>query len=317
VSIYQIDKYTGVGTNESFLTVGSDYECVDCYAVSPTAVADLAVTKTVSDATPGMNDAISYGLGVTNLGTSHATVVQVTDSLPSGVTYVSYTASQGTYDSGTGIWHVGNLSNGSSASLTLNVTVDTNPTGTTVMNTATVATGSGQPDPVLSNNTASVDFTISGVLISLGKTLVTVADPLNGATNPKSIPGAEVLYTISATNLGSAGTDSNTVVVSDAIPVNTELYVGDLVALGTGPVDFTDGAVTSGLSYAFTSLSSGTDDLAFSDDNGTTWAYTPVPDTDGYDATVTNLRLLPKGEFVAASGPGLPSFAMQFRVRVR
>ena len=152
------------------------------------------------------------------------------------------------------------------------------------------------------------------------KSFQTFSDPYNGETNPKAIPGGVMLYTIIATNQGAGATDANTVVLTDPIPANTALFVGDIDGPGpaTGPVLFTDGTPPddSGLSYTFTSLDSLTDDVAFSNDGGTTYTYIPVPDADGFDTNVTHLRINPKGTFNAASGGDIPTFEVKFKVRV-
>jgi uncharacterized repeat protein (TIGR01451 family) len=149
------------------------------------------------------------------------------------------------------------------------------------------------------------------------KSVVVQSDPVNGAVNPKAIPGAAMLYTVTATNQGPGATDADTVVVTDPIPANTELFVGDLGGAGSGPVLFSDGATPSGLSYSFINLGSGADSIAFSNDSGATWTYTPVPDGNGYDANVTNIRVSPSGTFNGAVGPNQPSFNLLFQVRVK
>lgn len=50
---------------------------------------------------------------------TNATNVTVKDLLPAGFAFVSYTATQGTYDSATGIWTIGNMINGSTVQLTI------------------------------------------------------------------------------------------------------------------------------------------------------------------------------------------------------
>jgi len=148
------------------------------------------------------------------------------------------------------------------------------------------------------------------------KSVQIVSDPVNGTTNPKSIPGSIQLYTLRVTNQGALGLDNNGVNVVDAIDANTKLFVGDLGGAGSGPVAFTNGAPSSGLTWTFTALNSLTDDLEFSNDNGITWTYAPTADADGCDAAITHIRMQPKGT-MPGNGGGNPYFELRFRVRVR
>jgi uncharacterized repeat protein (TIGR01451 family) len=148
------------------------------------------------------------------------------------------------------------------------------------------------------------------------KTVQVSSDPINGSTNPKFIPGAKALYTVTITNQGTGNADNNSVVILDPVPANTKLFVNDLGGVGSGPVTFANGSPSSGLTYTFTSLASTTDDLSFSNDGGTTYNYTPTAGADGCDANVTNVRINPKGVF-AAAGSGNPSFTLTYRVCVK
>ncbi|MEZ4886638.1 MAG: CARDB domain-containing protein [Chitinophagales bacterium] len=85
---------------------------------------DLALSKTASVSTAKAGDAIAYTLTIVNNGTVQATGVTVEDILPSNLTFIGATASKGTYNNATGIWNIGNLGVGVTASLTINVTVD-------------------------------------------------------------------------------------------------------------------------------------------------------------------------------------------------
>jgi uncharacterized repeat protein (TIGR01451 family) len=85
---------------------------------------DLSVTKIISPASVSTGDTATYTITVTNNGPGDATGVEVTDQLPAGVTYSTHNASQGAYTNGTGIWTVGDLANGASATLTITVTAD-------------------------------------------------------------------------------------------------------------------------------------------------------------------------------------------------
>lgn len=173
-----------------------------------------------------------------------------------------------------------------------------------------VTTAASSFDP---NTSQFVTDTVAVVLfpdIITVKSVVVYSDPINGTTNPKAIPGAQMLYTIQVTNQGVGAADTDTTVVIDSIPANTQMYVAG------APIDFVDGATPSGLTYTFTSLSSTTDDVDFSNDGGATYTYTPTPDADGYDSAVTNIRVNPKGQFDASDGVNNPSFEIRFRVRV-
>lgn len=154
--------------------------------------------------------------------------------------------------------------------------------------------------------------------ISATKVVNTISDPTGGSSY--QLPGSVMEYTVSIQNAGGGSPDTDTVLVTDPIPVQGDLFVGDIGGAGSGPVSFTDGAESSGLSYTFTSLGSGTDDLEFSDDGGSTWTYTPTPDADGFDVNVTHIRLNPKGDFeevTSANYPATPSFSIKFRMRVQ
>jgi uncharacterized repeat protein (TIGR01451 family) len=166
----------------------------------------------------------------------------------------------------------------------------------------------------------SGNITVTGILVAdilVLKSALTVSDPVNGTTNPKAIPGANVIYTIAVSNQGNAPADNDTVAITDAVPLNTSLFVGDLDGSGS-PVKFINGATASGLSYMFTSLASTTDDVAFSNDDGASFTYDPGPDADadGFNSSVTHLRIGPKGVFNGASGGNNPSFEIKFKVRV-
>ena len=123
--------------------------------------------------------------------------------------------------------------------------------------------------------------------------MLAFSDPLNNTTNAKYIPGARARYLITIANNGGGPADAGTIVIADPIPSNTQLFVGDLGVAGSGPVKFTQGTPTSGLSYTFTSLASATDDVSFSNNSGTSYVYTPV-NTGGFDANVTNISINPK-----------------------
>jgi len=110
----------------------------DASAAITVLASDLSLTKTVDTPTPNPGDTIEYTITVSNGGPSTATSVIVEDVLPAGVTYVSDSPSQGTYDDGTGMWTVGTVSNGGNATLVITVTVDAGTAGSDILNASQV-----------------------------------------------------------------------------------------------------------------------------------------------------------------------------------
>jgi uncharacterized repeat protein (TIGR01451 family) len=119
------------------------------------SAADIAIAKSVSNPTPAVGANVTFTVTAHNLGPDPATVLQVNDLLPAGVTFVSAVASAGTYTPATGIWAIGALAVGSTA--TLHITVRVNGTSP-VTNTA--ARASTTPvDPNAANDIASSTVT--------------------------------------------------------------------------------------------------------------------------------------------------------------
>jgi parallel beta-helix repeat protein len=186
------------------------------------------------------------------------------------------------------------------------------PAGVSIGSVLTsTATLSGQTSEFGGNTTVT-----SGPTLTHLKSVTVLSDPLNNTTNPKSIPGAMEVYTLRITNQGSGSVDGNTVAIVDAVPANTALFVQDLGVAGSGPIAFTNGTPSSALTYTFSGLANGGDDVEFSNNGGSSWAYTPVANANGCDPAVTHIRVKPKGTMAAASGAGNPYFEVRFRVRV-
>jgi len=154
-----------------------------------------------------------------------------------------------------------------------------------------------------------------GPTLLVAKTVAPTSDPINATTNPKSIPGSVQLYNVRVTNQGGGPVDNNAVAIVDSVPANTRMFVGNLGAPGSGPIAFVQGSPSSTLTFTYTALNSTTDDVDFSNDNGATWTYVPVPDANGYDAAVTTLRMRPRGT-MPGNGGGNTWFELRFRVTV-
>ena len=137
---------------------------MDLYAVwepktiVPTGDPVLTVTKSADSSSVKVGDRITYTITVRNDGEGTATNVEVTDTLPTGVTYVS---SDGSYDTDTRTvtWTVGTLNADESASFTVTVTADT---AGTVTNTAS-ATCDELANPATDSAAVTVNSSTSPV----------------------------------------------------------------------------------------------------------------------------------------------------------
>ena len=153
-------------------------------------VADLSLTKTVSNPTPTQSSTVTYTVRLTSAGPDAATGVAVTDQLPAGLTYLSHTVSQGTYSSVTGVWNVGTVNPAGSATMTITARV-TATGGTSIVNTAQVSTSSiPDPDSKPGNNLpteddqASASITVNRPPVANPNSYTTAEDtPLNVAAS--------------------------------------------------------------------------------------------------------------------------------------
>ena len=73
-----------------------------------------------------------------------------------------------------------------------------------------------------------------GPNLQVVKLVQPLTDPVNNATNPKSIPGSVQRYTVRVTNQGTGPVDNNSVLIVDKIPTNTKMFVGNLGCAGIG-----------------------------------------------------------------------------------
>ena len=117
--------------------------------------ADLAVSKQVNPAQAEVGASVTFTVIAANLGPDNATGVLVIDQLPDGYEYVESSATQGSFDAGTGHWQIGSLDNGGSATLTLQATVTAMDD---YLNSASIS--GDQVDPNAGNNTASAGITL-------------------------------------------------------------------------------------------------------------------------------------------------------------
>jgi uncharacterized repeat protein (TIGR01451 family) len=333
-------------------TVGSLSMVSSTSSVNVANVAVLQITKTTSTPNVAPGGTATYTLSITNSGTASTSALKIYDFLPFSGSIITatkrfnYVLGSASYSAGMPIptittsvaptippyasnqnqqqvlWDFGAyaLAAGATATITFNATVGSAMPNVSYYNSAryeqvtNFTSYSGNVDAqalvTISNPTPSLMFM---------KTVQVFSDPVNGTTNPKFIPGAMAGYTLMAVNSGTGAVDNNTLVVTDPLSANTALFVNDIGVAGSGPVAFSQGATSSGLTYSYTSLASVADDLDFF--GGTpvaAWGYVPTPDPiTGCDPLVSQIKVSPKGSFVGSPTAPSPSFNLNFRVCVK
>jgi uncharacterized repeat protein (TIGR01451 family)/gliding motility-associated-like protein len=202
--------------------------------------ANLSITKTDSPDPVLAGNNVTYTITVTNNGPTEAAGVEVTDNLPSGLTFVSATPSVGSWNGNK--WTVGSMANGATATLSLVATVSSSYSGSLV-NTATVT--SATYDPVPGNNSASQSTTVNrSANLSIVKT--DSPDP--------AVAGQSLTYSITVTNLGPS--DASTIVVNDVFPSGVT-FVSANASSGTwNSPNWTIPSIVAGASANITILTS-------------------------------------------------------------
>ena len=226
------------GTIENTATVANPSDAnpandssLDPAPASPSS--DLSIAKSASPGSIAVGEEVTFTLDVANSGPSPARNVSVLDSLPTGLTLVGVTPSQGTCNA-TISCALGTIASGAGATVTIVARANSAATGAGLRNTATVS-GEG-PDPDPSDNSASADVAIGGVDLAIEKTI----------SNDHPSAGGSVVYTLLVRNDGPSAATS--VLVRDALPP----------ALGAISTDRPECAVSGrDVECAFASLASG------------------------------------------------------------
>ena len=184
-SISILAKASFVGTKELKSTVSAnELKASEDYSTKLTVdpVSDLAIDISVDKTEINVGDEVTYTITVSNNGPNDASGVKVTDSQLADFTFVS--ASSDDYDSSSGVWSVGELSNGSSVKLTVTVKIDN---AGNYSNSATVSLNGN--DVNSSNDEASSE--IVAVTESENNNSTddnNKTDPNNGTGNNETVP---------------------------------------------------------------------------------------------------------------------------------
>lgn len=249
IDTYDISSYLSAGQTTATTDYSSGGDLVllgaEVVSVTNTAVSDLAITKTHSGDF-GVNKNGAYTIGVTNNGPSATSgTITVTDTMPTGVTFVSATGTGWTcsFSAPTVTCTRSSvLANGAS---TPNITLTVNPGNAAYPSFTNTASVSGVNfDNISGNNSASDPTTVTGV--DLSTSTKTVSD-VNGA---EPDVGDVLRYTITITN--STTSPATEVSVTDDIPANVNTFT--VVSTPAGSTNSSTGTGTGANSTGYLNI---------------------------------------------------------------
>ena len=204
----RVNSNTSEGTLANQVIVGTDTpdDPANNTATVSTAVqtqADLSLTLRDEPDPVVAGTLLTYTLTLTNAGPSDARGVQVTLTLPSGLTILGLSPSQGTC--GMSTCALGDVPAGGTATLLLQARVNAGtPAGSLTLSAQASAS---TPDPNPANNTAAETTTV--------QTQADLALTMNDAPDPV-LAGAWLTYTLTLANTGPS--DAQSVAVELALP---------------------------------------------------------------------------------------------------
>ncbi|SNY95439.1 gliding motility-associated C-terminal domain-containing protein [Flagellimonas pacifica] len=181
----------------------------DSAGTTPIPAADLALDKTVDNASPDVGSNVTFTVTVTNDGPSDATSVVVSDDLPSGYTYVS-DDSGGAYSSASGLWNVGIIPEGNSA--VLNIVAQVNALGNYNNSAEVIASLQQDPDSTPGNDVLSEDDQDEQSITPRTVTDISISKT---ADNLSPLVGEQIVFTITANNAGP--NDASGLVIEDVL----------------------------------------------------------------------------------------------------
>ncbi len=233
-------RYANLGKARGTPPVGPDVAATDLsHYVSAELrdTADLSVDKTGSVAVAGSEH--TWTVTVTNRGPATAVGVQVTDTLPVGVTLV---ATSGCAEDPAGVptCSLGDIAPRASKSYSITVAVPSDAAGTSFTNE--IVADSETIDPDSSDNAASVTTTvIAEADLAIRK----------GRRPGRVVAGGQVTYVITVVNNGPS--DATGVTVTDTLPT-ASTYVSDTDDCAEGPpgtLTCSLGSLAAGASTSF------------------------------------------------------------------
>ncbi len=225
-----LDWTESVITNTAHITDDEGVSDIASASISVNSeVYALSLDKSSAPVPAVPGQAITYTLVVTNAGPGAASVVTLTDNLPSAILTPTYAPSEGDYESVTGAWSgLTTLDAGGRVTLTISGLLDPAFTGT-LQNTASLTPG-GESDGDTNTSAPQADLSIR-----------------KSAVPTTAVAGEPLTYTLVISNAGPS--DAQDVTVTDTLPDQVTLVEAtapytyaapDLIwNLGTLPADET------------------------------------------------------------------------------
>ena len=217
----------------------------DSADVTVVAEADLSVTKSVSAAASQIGGTLTYDMVVANAGPSSAANVVVSDTLPSGVTFVSGTGPAGEVLSEVGGVVTANMASlASGANGTISITVSIDPgAASSISNNVSVVSDTGDSNPA--NDSAVASTTVDPKTSSISG-FVYIDGNNNGVKDVGELPLSGVEIRLDGTDL--LGAIAPVIVLTDANGqyVFSSLAQGTYSVTETQPNIYREGLVTVG-----------------------------------------------------------------------
>lgn len=239
-----VDATAASGTVTNTVVV-TDVNETDSDLTNNTASEDTIIARSVDIAVEKSDNAdtiiagsgpgnLVYTVTASNSGPSNATSVTISDAfltaLPTGFQLDSAVGTGGsTFDTGTGIWTIGDLDNQDSRTLTVTLTVAAGAASGVVTNTAELASVD-QTDSNPANNIAVEPTTITH-LVDIGLAKSDNLDPIVAGSGTSNL-----IYTVIASNSGPS--DATGVTVSDDFLLNLPTGFSLVSGVGTGTSTF-------------------------------------------------------------------------------
>lgn len=149
--------------NENFsdqVSIDTSQTSATLEVIEDTSNVDIEVVKTVFPEEVALGDQVEFTITITNIGTTLATIIEISELLPSGYSFESYVVSSGVYDETTGLWQIDQIQPDESVTLTISANVISS---SDLLNTATLLS-TNEIDRDDTNDSSSASVSINNCL---------------------------------------------------------------------------------------------------------------------------------------------------------